>query len=723
MPIKNRPLNINMFAVSAITGLPATGLLGLTAKLIKDGAAISNATNIISEPNPTGLPGVYQLLLSSDETNCNYLTVGTTYSGNNILIYPQFFTFDGGYLQTISGNIGNPVALNGGVASIAGNIQKIVDNNNGLDFISANDSLKVISTAISAAGPVATTAISGIVNTGTVISGYWDRTTQLNNVYWQMQGSGTGFPINIEAWYNSGAGKIANNIRVYGRYQVVAPTASKWVDVFAWNYIASGWDQVSSSATRMNGQTTSTDNIYTYNLTNSNSDISGNFKVKFLANDTTTTSNLYLDYVPYYYQTTATTASEIANAVYLKMKNTVYQDKVCIDTISGVAGTSIGYNGISTYPVSNMVDALTIANALNVKNLCFKPLSDVILSGTYNGWIFSGKEYSLNLGNQNLDNSVFQYADITGTGLISNINKEIHFEYCKIGTSKLTKSYFNNCDLEGTITLASGNHVWHETSDITNSATTPIIIFQPGAELQCRSYKGGIQVNNMVTGNDLIIDGAGRVIIDSSCSGGNITIRGPFTLVNNSTGTTINDNARYAISMIVESGNINNWATDSLITGYATPSDVNSGVMQLFSSGQIHWKTPVDFSTETNATNNKNTLITAINNTSGSIVTIDQIINSGNLAGWNAGSGIPFSTMSNIINTISGDISNLNNISVNDILNSTVDTQSISSLLTSLLANAQGKIIRSGDSYTYYKSNNTDIAFTLTVDSTTRTRS
>ena len=672
-------------------------------------------------------------------------TIGETllefsYSGSNS--YYNSIDVVTNLSSDITSLIGTPIAFDGGTASIAGNLIKMVDNSNGSTFTSANDSLKVISSSVSAMGPVATTAISGIVNTGQVISGYWDRTTQLNNVYWQMRCSGVGQPINIESWYSAGTGKIPNSIRVYGRYQVAGTTAGKYIDIFAWNYPTSGWDQISSSATRIQGQTATTDNLYNYNLTDSNTDTLGNFKVKFVSSDTTNTSNLYLDYVPYYYQTTATTASEIANAVYLKMKNTVYGDTVYIDTNSGIAGTSIGYDGIYSNPVNNMTDALIIAHTINIKRFNFSSLSNVILSGQYLGWNFDGNEYHIDLGGQILDDCRFNYAHITGTGLISDINEDIHFDRCYLDALTITRSFARDCTLTDGITITSGNHIWYGCFDGTSSTSIPIVTFQPGAELQCRNYRGGIQINNMVTGNDLIIDGFGRVIIDSSCTGGSVTIRGSFSLTNNGTNITLTDNARYNIDLIVNSGNANNWGSSSS-TGYATPSDINSGVQLLFASGQINWNKN-GLATEVNATINKNELTNTIN----SGVTINQIIASGTAAGWNATgildlTGIATTTdvnnardllftsgqvywnstntaLQSTLNTVSGNINSLHNISVNDILASTIDTQSLSGLLTSLLA-FRGKSTKSGDSYTYYKSDGITPAFTLTISSTTRT--
>jgi hypothetical protein len=64
----------------------------------------------------------------------------------------------------------------------------------------------------------------------------------------------------------------------------------------------------------------------------------------------------------------------------------------------------------------------------------------------------------------------------------------------------------------------------------------------------------------------------------------------------------------------------------------------------------------------------------------------------------------------------------LNDISVSDILNGVVDTKTVEEILEILLAYANGRILVSGNSYTYYKQDNSESLFTLTGSDTTRIR-
>lgn len=135
---------------------------------------------------------------------------------------------------------------------------------------------------------------------------------------------------------------------------------------------------------------------------------------------------------------------------------------------------------------------------------------------------------------------------------------------------------------------------------------------------------------------------------------------------------------------------------------------------------------------------NQTSIINYINTISGNIDNIDseldlvtvsgitpealtQIVNSGNTAGWENTADL--TTLTNTINTISGNISTLNDISVSDILNGTIDGITTSGILEILLAYSQGKIERSDNTYVYKKQDNSTTLFTLTVGSTERTRS
>jgi hypothetical protein len=64
----------------------------------------------------------------------------------------------------------------------------------------------------------------------------------------------------------------------------------------------------------------------------------------------------------------------------------------------------------------------------------------------------------------------------------------------------------------------------------------------------------------------------------------------------------------------------------------------------------------------------------------------------------------------------------LQDISVSDILNGTVDVKTVKETLEVLLAYSQGRIVKSGSNYAYYKQNNTTALFNLQATPSERTR-
>ena len=68
-------------------------------------------------------------------------------------------------------------------------------------------------------------------------------------------------------------------------------------------------------------------------------------------------------------------------------------------------------------------------------------------------------------------------------------------------------------------------------------------------------------------------------------------------------------------------------------------------------------------------------------------------------------------------------LDNLQDISVSDVLNGTIDVKTLKQTLEVLLAYAQGRVVKSGSSYAYYKQDNTTSLFTLNATPSERTRS
>lgn len=161
------------------------------------------------------------------------------------------------------------------------------------------DSQEAIRNAIVAASPQTHIADSSVDTTGTVDSGTYADTHTVNTTYWQLSPAGAavgGFGLNFELVFTAGTGldrsPEAVNITGY-----VASNPTRPTEVWAYNYITAGWDQLSNSETNM--QNAASNQNYQYTNVNENhiNTSNGEMKMRFTMTSTTTADDLYIDYV------------------------------------------------------------------------------------------------------------------------------------------------------------------------------------------------------------------------------------------------------------------------------------------------------------------------------------------------------------------------------------------------------------------------------------------
>ena len=419
-------IRLKLMNSSVTTGAGITGLAYTSSGLIISTIAIGEASAVVytqagstietittlgtfaaptatkcrfKEVDATNHPGVYELQLA-DARFATTASLLISISGATNLAQADFeveckniaanVIQVAGTAQTakdLGAAIGTPVALDSGAATLAGMLTKMADNNGGASFQAVTDSQRATASAIAATAPTASAATAGAIVTGTNKSGSYVNTQTQDGVYWQVSPTGAAV-LDINLTYAVGTGKSAYQVRVVGRYQ---SGPGRVVDIYAYNYLTSGYEKISSAVTQM--QNAASDATYTYNLNANHIKTDGTANIRFLSSDTNSGSNLYLDYVPYFFTNVGASPSDIANATYLKFTTygAIYQDGVWIDTVGGTAGTSTGYNGIPSNPVDTLADAMIIATALGFKKLYFRPNSTVTFLQTYSGWKFEGR--------------------------------------------------------------------------------------------------------------------------------------------------------------------------------------------------------------------------------------------------------------------------------------------------------------------------------------------
>lgn len=447
--------------------------------------------------------------------------------------------------------IGTPVALDSGTASLSGMLTKIADDNGGATFDATNDSLNKISSAVQASGPVAMTASgNGTIDTGTLLTGndwlgqpYGANATATrtqnggsSGAYWGITTNAGVIQVTIP-FDAAATGKLANSVRVIGHYHVHASASGKYVNVRAYNYKMAAYETISTATTRMNGTTTDTDQTYTYALSVDHMSTTGLASIQFVGSDTTATSELRLDYVAVLYQTTGTSTSAIADAVYQRMLP-VEVEGVWLDTVNG----NDSYDGVSIgTAVKTIGVAYTRAAALNVNRIYFKAGSNataVQFSQSAAGWRFIGPGV-IDINGQSVADAVFEDCyTVSNTG--SAVGDDTRFYRCGIGNGAFRHGYWMDCMMKnstGFTMYAGDEYHFLGCKDATPDAGDPATFtFAAGCVANFRDYQGGIQIKSMASGDVLKLDGRGRLLVVDSCMGGSITIRGDFPPLPTGTG-------------------------------------------------------------------------------------------------------------------------------------------------------------------------------------------
>lgn len=188
--------------------------------------------------------------------------------------------------------------------------------------------------------------------------------------------------------------------------------------------------------------------------------------------------------------------------------------------------------GTPTAPVKTVPAARVLADADNLRNYRFRGI--ITLDQNHEDWTFEGEgaedKNVINLAGYSVDGSSFDKAALDGsmTGFIQATE-------CDLRILSGADGKFRRCGLSSTITLASGTDIVFDScfSEVAGSSA-PIVDANGAASISFRNYSGGIELQEVHDGTVVSIDlDPGHLIIDSSCDGGEILVRGHGHLTNN----------------------------------------------------------------------------------------------------------------------------------------------------------------------------------------------
>jgi hypothetical protein len=217
-----------------------------------------------------------------------------------------------------------------------------------------------------------------------------------------------------------------------------------------------------------------------------------------------------------------------------------YDGEVLVDPRTSYTGTAHP-TGTPAEPVNNMADALILAQAYDIQK--FRIRDYVTLTDDFSGYIFTsdaknGRVTVSQLANVN--QCLFERLDLDG-----DFNgAEIEAIRCIVGSATNVMGEFYACGLSDKVQIAAYGTLTIDscTSRVPGSGS-PEIDMNPGNDtiLNGRALSSGILVTNCDTENSVATFEfiAGRIKIDSSCTGGYISVRDSLDIVNNTGGAVI----------------------------------------------------------------------------------------------------------------------------------------------------------------------------------------
>jgi hypothetical protein len=216
-----------------------------------------------------------------------------------------------------------------------------------------------------------------------------------------------------------------------------------------------------------------------------------------------------------------------------------FDGSVSINVLTGVSGI-VYPAGTVEQPVNNISDAVSIAEERGFKKLFI--IGDITfgVGDNLNNYVVMGESpiksvITIDAG-AFVTGTEFLNADIIGTLDGNNTIKN-----CKIRNLEYVEGYIQECLLEtGTIVLGGSNRCDFLNCWSGPPGSTPIVdMGGSGRDLGIRAYSGAIKIINKTGADDkAVVDLiSGHIVLDSTVTAGEVTVRGVGTLENYGTAT------------------------------------------------------------------------------------------------------------------------------------------------------------------------------------------
>jgi hypothetical protein len=424
---------------------------------------------------------------------------------------------------------------------------------------------------------ISTVSESQLLTTGTEVNDY-TVTDEVDQTYHEISDDAGALEIYYQ--FNVGGNGVAAEVRMTGRLF----SANDSIGVYAYNWGGASWDQIGA----MNGAGGSSDGVSVFNLLTRHTGTGANLgkvRIRGYAASGLTSSTMYIDQAIVSY---AVVAQSVGYA----------DGKIWVDTNASNTNTENFVDGTADNPISTWAAALTLSGQLNITRFHIVNGSAITLTGNCDNYNITGQGYTLALNNQSIASAYIFGATISGIGTGGGTV----FEDCPVGNVSLEPSIMRRCFYFGTITnIGTGD--WFINDPRSRVAGSGAIIFDFGVavgntNLNIRASSGGWQLESMGdTGTDVAsLEGWGQVI-EGTCTGGAVTIRGNFT-TSGITNLTLSDDARFDSVQLVDDMMDEGLASHNVGGSLAKAIKNTADIVQLDGSISDAGPTTADFDTD-----------------------------------------------------------------------------------------------------------------------------
>ena len=265
---------------------------------------------------------------------------------------------------------------------------------------------------------------------------------------------------------------------------------------------------------------------------------------RVILDSTVTAGNVYVRGVGVLEDNSTGTTVVYNDLVNDRVSDVAFHGAVWIDTVAGVSGSAfpIGTPGM---PVDNLPDAITIAQANNIRSFQVQEPLTVGPTISLIGYRFSGFSAETTVITVDQDATV-ESCVFTNCYLSGVLDNESVVSDATIEDLEIRNGRADRCILKGTITLAAQPAQIVSMNDCFSGVPgtgTPIIDCGGSAGgLSVRGYNGGLTLQNKTGTENVSIDlASGQLILAATVTNGTVVARGIGKLLDSSVGATVVD--------------------------------------------------------------------------------------------------------------------------------------------------------------------------------------